>query len=1114
LETNRERYVSELKQKIEYAYSVAGKARSQGKDPDKIVEALPAGDLAARVEGLVGPPGIAERIRTVGRENLKDIIREIIANLSSATKEEKEEAIDQALRTSLAIITEGVVAAPIEGISRVAIKSNPDGTEYLSVYFSGPIRSAGGTAQGMAVVIADFIRKDLGLKEYRPIGDEVERFVEEIRTYHNRVTNLQYIPPEDDIRTIARNVTVCVDGDPTEEREVAVHRDLKRVETNRIRGGMCLVIAEGIAQKAKKIIKNAAALDLDWSWLKEIETVKGKKINPDEKDEYKPMKGVMAEVVGGRPIFSTPGMKGGFRLRYGRARSCGIAAKSIHPATVILLDEFIATGTQLKIEKPGKGCVATVCASIEPPVVKLKNGNVLRIESVEKAKEILLDVEEVLFLGDILVSYGDFLQTNTQLLPAGYCSEWWTAELNAKGIQRTDRISAQEAVRLSKEDNVPLHPAYCYHWEDLSAEEAGKLISWIASGSQIESGYVIENNSPDIKRFLELICLPHEVAENKVLIRESVPMLAVLGADGEGRINLENINEKIKALPEKATGFDLVKTISPIPVRPKVGTYIGARMGRPEKAKERKMEPPVHALFPIGFSGGKERSIGAAAEKGSISVDIARYECPNCKTSLSTNKCPDCGTEAIVKRICPKCNSITVKETCPRCNVDTKYSEQRDINIRELWKNAIETLGTGGLEVKGVQGMISEYKIPEPIEKGILRAKHRVFVFKDGTLRFDSTDVPLTHFKPSEVDVSIEKLKSIGYEKDYLGNELTQEKQVLELKVQDIILPGNAIEYFIRATKFIDELLVKFYRLDAFYNVETKEDLLGHLVVGLAPHTSAGTIGRIVGFNNANVGFAHPFFHAAKRRNCDGDEDALLLLMDSLLNFSKKYLPERRGGKMDAPLVISTIMDPKEVDDEAHKMEISDHYPLELYEGSWQQKNPSEIKVQTVASLLDNNPFEGIRYSHETENITGPVLQSRYTRLTTMEDKVNAQLKVAEKIRAVDEREVAEIIINSHFLRDTYGNLRAFSCQKFRCVKCNESYRRVPLSGKCTKCGGKLLLTVSEGTIKKYLDISIAISDKYQSADYLRQRLQMLKKDIDSLFINDLSKQMGLSDFM
>jgi len=81
-------------------------------------------------------------------------------------------------------------------------------------------------------------------------------------------------------------------------------------------------------------------------------------------------------------------------------------------------------------------------------------------------------------------------------------------------------------------------------------------------------------------------------------------------------------------------------------------------------------------------------------------------------------------------------------------------------------------------------------------------------------------------------------------------------------------------------------------------------------------------------------------------------------------------------------------------------------------------------------------------------------------------------------------------------------------------VKCNESYRRVPLSGKCTKCGGKLLLTVSEGTVKKYLEISINMAEKYKAAPYLQQRLQLLKKDIDSLFINDLSKQTGLSEYM
>ena len=65
-------------------------------------------------------------------------------------------------------------------------------------------------------------------------------------------------------------------------------------------------------------------------------------------------------------------------------------------------------------------------------------------------------------------------------------------------------------------------------------------------------------------------------------------------------------------------------------------------------------------------------------------------------------------------------------------------------------------------EVKGVVGMISEAKLPEPIEKGILRAKHEVFTFKDGTIRHDSTDLPLTHFIPKEIGVTVEKFLGNG----------------------------------------------------------------------------------------------------------------------------------------------------------------------------------------------------------------------------------------------------------------------------------------------------------------------------------------------------------------
>ncbi len=54
---------------------------------------------------------------------------------------------------------------------------------------------------------------------------------------------------------LARHLPVQITGDPSERIEVSNYKDLPRIETNRIRNGVCLVMGEGIAQKAKKLWK-------------------------------------------------------------------------------------------------------------------------------------------------------------------------------------------------------------------------------------------------------------------------------------------------------------------------------------------------------------------------------------------------------------------------------------------------------------------------------------------------------------------------------------------------------------------------------------------------------------------------------------------------------------------------------------------------------------------------------------------------------------------------------------------------------------------------------------------------------------------------------------------
>ena len=97
----------------------------------------------------------------------------------------------------------------------------------------------------------------------------------------------------------------------------------------------------------------------------------------------------------------------------------------------------------------------------------------------------------------------------------------------------------------------------------------------------------------------------------------------------------------------------------------------------------------------------------------------------------------------------------------------------------------------GGKPIKGVRGLSSESKFCELIEKGALRSKHEIYVYKDGTTRIDLTNATLTHFRPRDIHVDIEKLISLGYTKDIHRAPLTTVDQILELKPQDIIIPEN-----------------------------------------------------------------------------------------------------------------------------------------------------------------------------------------------------------------------------------------------------------------------------------------------------------------------------------
>ncbi|MGZ8885954.1 MAG: DNA polymerase II large subunit [Halobacteriota archaeon] len=1149
-------YFEKLEAELQACFAIASEARKNGEDPSLSPEILPARDLAERVENLIGIPGIAQRIRqldeTMSREEAALAIGLDFANGEFGSYESKVQVVEKAVRTAVAMLTEGVVAAPIEGIARVELGKNDDRTDYLQIFYSGPIRSAGGTAQALSVLVADYVRRAVGIGRYVPLDDEVERYVEEIPLYKTLV-NLQYTPPASDIRTIVTNCPICINGEATEKEEVSGYRNLERVKTNAVRGGMALVLAEGLAQKAPKLKKYVSQLALDgWEWLDEIIHVnvseeggeKGSKIAKRGGEiTIAPSWKYMEDIIAGRPVFSHPSRKGGFRLRYGRARNTGFASAGINPATMVVLGEFLAPGTQLKMERPGKAAGISSVDSIEGPTVKLYNGSVVRIDAHDAALKHKNDIDEILDLGEILVNYGDFLGNNHPLIPSPYVHEWWAQDLEegATSLHEpvpsvdVNELTASAALDLSQHFKIPLHPKFTYLWHDITLKQLTQLAEFVSQTGQISQGdstveAAHDSNAPfdlilpfdpKTKELLEALLVTHEVTEDKMIIKDAAAFIKSLGlSDSLGKEWFSLKSPRIKST------IDAVTLLSEIEIRKRAPSRIGGRMGRPEKSHAREMKPPPHVLFPIGNSGGRDRSLRraagsskAAAENASeidahylgiIDVDVGVRRCPTCLNTTYQTRC-ECGgfTEPVI--FCPACSrDLRNGGACPKCGRQGVSHRIQSVDLRKVYQQALTRLDeTPRFErFKGVLGLISKNKTPEPLEKGILRAKHEIFVFKDGTCRYDLTDLPTTHFTPREISVPTSKLVELGYN-------VNADDQVVELAPQDIILSEDCAEWLLRVSKFIDDLLVKYYKRPPYYKADSKEDLIGALVIGLAPHTSAGVLGRVIGFTPASAGFAHPFFHASKRRNCDGDEDCVVLLLDGLLNFSLSYLPDRRGGKMDAPLVLTTRIDPKEIDAEAHNLDIIERYPLEFYRATLRFEDPKLVQVATVASRLGTNAeYTGFAFTHQSSSISLGPLNSSYKVLESMMEKMEMQLELARRIRAVDERDVAERVIKTHFLPDLIGNLRAFSRQKVRCVKCNYKVRRPPISGNCPKCGGKIVLTVHEGSVTKYMERSIQIADEYGVSKYTRQRLTLLEMSVNSLFESDVSKQMGLVDFM
>tara|TARA_Y100001970_G_scaffold223849_1_gene275652 strand:+ start:1813 stop:5784 length:3972 start_codon:yes stop_codon:yes gene_type:complete len=1299
-------YQKWLDERAEAEYVLASEAKSRGLDFSRDVEIPRAADLASRTEklleeylkGLKIEEELRELLGSTDRESASIQIAVDVAKKMHVRDGDLRDAIDCGLRVGLAVLTEAVLVAPLDGIGAVRILNNGDGTEFLSIDFCGPIRAAGGTAQALCVLIGDMIRRELGIGRYVPSTPEVERVKEEFGLYR---VGLQYKPPPEEIETIVRACPVMVNGEETEKQECAGYKEVRNIQNEngsfrtRVRGGVMLVIGEGLCLKAPKIVKHTERMRIPgWDFISQF-AEKGKPLE-DKTSDFKSrtipkISRYMDDVIAGRPIFGEPGEPGGFRLRYGRSRATGLAAAGMNPISMEAAGGFISVGTQMKIERPGKACAVTPCVEIDGPTVLMTSGEYRMVSSLAEWGSIKDKIVSIWDNGEILMGLGEFLENNKDLVPSAYNRDWWAAELvdsidhpdkvqrfaEILGYERSDLppgIPFNGAINRGGENEIDrkwrrrdwyvflrdieltweqcrmvcgdfgtaVPPPWNLWWADLPISFTSPLIealinsevgseglrirgaaeNWKADGDigdlGIEEGehekwprwtsvrmhgvtksslmtlgvqhvhdgsdIIIPKNWESLLDGLGLECMggeivrvvesePHinsriqRIKESNEIIEEEEERLEVLESrravarleattaamqSGKDTLETEAIGDEAEekivdrgprdsaALRNSRVLLDdheverslwLVRNLSQMRWENSVPCRVGARMGRPEKSGVREMKPLVHALYPIAENGGPQRLLGHASAKGNLRVQLGPRICEDCGKESPHIRChnrPD-------PHVAVECGGRTI-ERRGRGSKRRRRGELTNVPLSSILEVKRRALGMDRLpgKVKAVKGLISVGQTPEPLEKGLLRAKHGVSVFRDGTARYDMSDVPVTHFKPSEIGTPWKVLSELGYTHDMYGEPVSSDDQILELLPQDFVPSTRSIDHLLSTCNFVDDLLVRFYGMEPFYNASTEADLVGQLAIGLAPHTSGGVLCRIVGWTSSSAGYAHPLFHAAKRRNCDGDEDSIMLLLDGLLNFSKEILPAGRGGRMDAPLVLTTRLNPKEIDKEALNVDCSWGYSRAFYEATLSRPHPNEASslVDLVSNRLGSiGDIRGYGWTHDSGELDAGPVNSAYKTLETMNDKMTEQLALGSRLRSVSVRRVASQVIESHFLPDMRGNLMAFTRQKVRCVKCGHSYRRMPLAGKCVQrvagsvgfsgsdngessCKGNVVLTVSEGAVRKYIKVTKEVMESYGVDDYTKQRVGWMSESVDSLFSNDSVTVMTLEDFI
>ncbi|PWI48439.1 hypothetical protein CEE45_06820 [Candidatus Heimdallarchaeota archaeon B3_Heim] len=1097
IELEFQEYVEQIKKTLTAQIKLANQARSLKYDPYSSIESIITPSSTDNILAILNIPGLENYLPEKINQNRNllllaaDVAKQIVNG--RFIKKPKEQLILLAIQSSFVILSRGQCSVPKEYVPKVRIDPKQN---YLTLFFANTIRYVPGTIIGLAILISDYLRGILHLNRFHSSPDSIGRYEEELEIFlkmNDRVFQFNV----DHVRVFIQNIGVELSSEPYERIEVQRYRNLPKL-TNHLRMGLCVTLERILHDLQPIIIQKLQAGIPEWGWLDKLQFIIPKQNRTFGTEDIRST----------QPLLSQSNRAGGFRLRYGESRITGFGTIGIHPVTMALTG-ILTPGCTVQLDFSDKFYAINPVSSIMGPLVELEDGSLKRINSLNELRKMKISTKQIWEMGDILMSTSD-IPISTLIIFSAWTEEWWnreiksaiaTKEVNIAEVLKSGNLSEgvlnqmlhkplnyyptwDLAILLSKAFDIPLHPKFSLNWNEIAISDFILLVQKLKANP--DTSLHVDD---EILRIIKQLGASFEIIEEKIHSEILNPFFTIF------KQKFSKMMEILKEDVEELTVEFLCQEMLEIPVRSLCYRRIGFKLIRIEKAETRFTNPPHHSLFPLGKHGGPQKDFFKVSQDTSIEIRVADRYCISCKIYSFKVYCPECKQKTEQKYRCRE-GHTSDNSICSQCEKRAYPTKPKMLNINGMLNSGIKKAGSPEVKkVKGVSYLDNTYGIPENLIKGILRAKHGLFVFKDGTTRFNYTNSPIRTFTSNEISTSLDEIQRLGYSHDIYGEDLTDEEQLIEIFPYDIIINKKGAKFVFAQSKFIDDELAFQYNSSPYYRLQSYENVIGLLVVGISPTSQVGVIGRIIGYSKNNVLFAHPLWHLLKSRSCNGATDSITLLLDVLLNFSSEFIPASHGGALDIPSVINLV------DSWVDLLDYSKHNISVMNRTFYQEipYNLEQINVLSYEISLLTSPEVAVQTSND---ISAFSIENKFIEKKIV-DRINIALESLQSIRGVEEgKYVDNLLINDFLIKITLSISRFFQ-QPVRCKLCKTTYRRVPLSDKCPVCNNKTLeLTLSKGWVLRYLQIINQLSNKYSAdlSEYTKSWIRYIELNKNLLF--------------